>query len=169
MSAVAELYKKVNIDPISVASEHILTYSASENDELFFFVFFFNQNYHILNLSLHSSKSLIKLSFSLYLYFSYCCFFKTCWLWCNWFDIQYMRKKRCIIVANKTDIKVVSADCKGLNDYKKRKDVFQYYRQQCTNISYWWTHILQGNWKMRYKMNGVFMHTLAHTHQIQEE
>ena len=32
------------------------------------------------------------------------------------------------------DIKIISVNCQGLNDYKKRKDIFQYYRQQHCNI-----------------------------------
>lgn len=33
-----------------------------------------------------------------------------------------------------SDIKILSVNCQGLNDDKKRKDVFQYYRKQNYNI-----------------------------------
>ena len=44
------------------------------------------------------------------------------------------------MVANKTEIRIISANCQGLNDYKKRKDVFQYYRQQCNILCVVDTH-----------------------------
>lgn len=31
-------------------------------------------------------------------------------------------------------VKIISINCQGLHDYKKRKDVFQFYRQQKCNI-----------------------------------
>ena len=35
------------------------------------------------------------------------------------------------MVANKTEIRIISPNVQGLNGYKKEKRCFQYYRQQC--------------------------------------
>ena len=70
------------------------------------------------------------------------------------------------MVVNKTEIRIIAANCQGLNDYKKRKDVFQYYRQQCNILCVVDTHFTG---EMKNEMNGVSMHTLVHTHQSQEE
>ena len=46
------------------------------------------------------------------------------------------------MVVNKTEIRIISANCQGLNDYKKRKDFFQYYRQQCNIVCVIDTHFI---------------------------
>ena len=33
-----------------------------------------------------------------------------------------------------TDIQIISVNCQGLGDFKKRKDIFQYYRKTKRNL-----------------------------------
>ena len=47
------------------------------------------------------------------------------------------------MVANKTEIRITYANCQGLDDYKKRKYVFQYYRQQCNILCVVDTHFTE--------------------------
>ena len=57
-------------------------------------------------------------------------------------------------------IKIISANCQGLHDYKKRKDVFQYYRQlDCSILCLQDTHFtkdIENNIRNEWGFDAVF-------------